>query len=83
MKEKTAMQILLKDLENFKVFPFVDKATINAAIDFTKLRLADEKKNLIDFYVRGCEDTYGMYREDPNKPDSVHANNYYSSKFKD
>ena len=40
--KQSAVQNLIKELEQFAKFPMVDKATIQAAIDFAKLR---EKNN--------------------------------------
>ena len=54
----TAIQELIKELEKFKSFPMVDKSTIEAAIDFAKLRLDDEKKQIEEAWWNG-HDTRG------------------------
>jgi hypothetical protein len=45
MKKQTAVENLIMELEQFAKFPMVDKSTIEAAIEFAKLRLAMEKEN--------------------------------------
>ena len=47
--KQTAVNNLIIELEQFAKFPMVDKATIEAAIDFAKLRLEMEKEQIIDF----------------------------------
>ena len=51
--KQSAVQNLIKELEQFAKFPMVDKATIQAAIDFAKLRIETEKEQLIEAYYAG------------------------------
>lgn len=51
--KQSAVQNLIKELEQFAKFPMVDKATIEAAIDFAKLRIETEKEQLIEAYYAG------------------------------
>jgi hypothetical protein len=48
---KQSVQNLIKELEQFAKFTMVDKATIEAAIDFAKLRIETEKEQLIEAYL--------------------------------
>jgi hypothetical protein len=45
---KTAIQDLIDELKQFKKFPMVDEATIQAAIEFAELRLELNKQQIID-----------------------------------
>lgn len=47
-KKLTAIESLIKDLEQFQKFPMVNQPTIEAAIEFARLRLADEKSQIIE-----------------------------------
>ena len=51
--KQSALQNLIKELEQFAKFPMVDKATIEAAIDFAKLRIETEKEQIIEAYYAG------------------------------
>lgn len=46
---KTAIQELIYELKQFAKFPLLDKATVEAAIDFAKIAQEKEKQQLIDF----------------------------------
>ena len=41
------------ELEQFAKFPMVDKSTIEATIEFAKLKLAMEKEQIIDAFEQG------------------------------
>jgi hypothetical protein len=51
--KQSAIQNLIKELEQFAKFPMVDKATIEAAIDFAKLRIETEKEQIVEAYYAG------------------------------
>lgn len=51
--KQTAVEDLIKELEQFAKFPMVDKPTIEAAIEFTKLKLPIEKQQIIDAHLSG------------------------------
>jgi hypothetical protein len=51
--KQSAIQNLIKELEQFATFPMVDKATIEAAIDFAKLRIDMEKEQIVEAYYAG------------------------------
>jgi hypothetical protein len=46
--EGTPVQGLMRELGQFSKFPFVDRPTVEAAIDFTQVHLELEKEKLID-----------------------------------
>lgn len=52
MKE-SAIQSLIKELEQFSKFTKVDKATLQAAIDLAKLRIEAEKEQITEAYYAG------------------------------
>lgn len=73
---KTAVKELIKQLENFKKFPMVDKPTIEAAIDFAKLAIEPEKQQIIDAVV------YGQNNHSVSiAKDNEAAQNYYTKTF--
>ena len=41
-----------------------------------------EKQNLINFYVEGCESTYGEDGPSPNTSESEYGEAYYNHQFK-
>lgn len=49
----TPVQDLIRELEQFAKFPMVDKPTIEAAIEFAKLRLEPEKQMINAAYIDG------------------------------
>jgi hypothetical protein len=51
--KQSAIQNLIKELEQFSKFPMVDKATIEAAIDFAKLRIETEREQIVEAYYAG------------------------------
>ena len=58
--KQTAVNNLIIELEQFAKFPMVDKATIEAAIDFAKLRLEMEKQQIIEACNLQRNDYRGM-----------------------
>lgn len=73
MKE-TTLQNLIQELKNFSNFPMVDKATIQAAIDFAELRISDEKKQIIDAYLAGTSQFANDARIDyPKTPEEYYS----------
>jgi hypothetical protein len=80
MKEQTPVEALIKDLEQFAKFPMVNKATIEAAIDFAKLRLPEERKVIEEAYNLGSarteyDDGFGMNL-------TISSEQYFTTKFK-
>jgi hypothetical protein len=51
--KQSAIQNLINELEQFAKFSMVDKATIEAAIDFAKLRIETEKEQIVEAYYAG------------------------------
>jgi hypothetical protein len=41
-----------------------------------------EKKNIIDAYVEGCEESYGLDNPNPECDDKTYAEQYYNQTFK-
>ena len=76
MKNQTVLQKVISDLENFKSFPMVDKPTIEAAIEFAKLRLEEEKQMIMDANIVGME----FIAVDTNKLQED-AEHYYSETY--
>ncbi len=70
MAQRTALQNLIDELKQFKKFPLVDQATIEAAIEFAELRLPMEKEQIIDAYK---SDRYPCSNED--------AEQYYNETY--
>jgi hypothetical protein len=70
--KQTAVQDLIKELEQFAKVPMVDKPTIEAAIEFTKLKLPIEKQQMIDAYLADrfpcSEQDAGQYYTETYKP---------------
>ena len=62
-KKQTAVQNLIIELEQFAKFPMVDKPTIEAAIEFAKLRLELEKKQMIDAVLDDVADNENMKKK--------------------
>jgi hypothetical protein len=71
--KQTAIQNLVMELEQFAKFPMVDRATIEAAIDFAKIRLETEKDQIIDAHDNG-------YIDGGNKKD-ITAEKYYQETY--
>jgi hypothetical protein len=56
MKKLTAVQELIHELKQFKKFPMVDQATIQAAIEFAELKLEVEREQIENTYWDGGQD---------------------------
>lgn len=81
MAQQTALQNLIDELKQFKKFPLVDQATIEAAIEFAELRLPMEKEQIIKAFqsskipykydanltLNGFEDAEHYYNENFSK----------------
>jgi len=79
----TAVQDLIRELKQFKNFPGVSQPTIEAAIDFAELRLEMERQQVIESYVQGCNDTYGIDEPNANPNyDRQEAEQYYNQTYK-
>ena len=59
MPQQTALQNLIDELKQFKKFPLVNQATIEAAIEFAELRLSMEKEQIIDSFNYSLHMKYG------------------------
>ena len=55
MAQQTTLQNLIDELKEFKKFPLVDQATIEAVIEFAELRLPMEKEQIINAFGVGCQ----------------------------
>lgn len=74
----TALQELIEELKQFKNFPLVDQATIDASIAFAELRLEKEKQQIEDaFTISRTSDGCGWNNEDAIES----AIGYYESTF--
>ena len=75
--KQSAIQNLIKELEQFAKFPMVDKATIEAAIDFAKLRIETEKEQIVDAYYAGtAQFDNAASIVSPKTPQDYYVENY-------
>ena len=72
MIKQTAVENLIMELEQFAKFPMVDKPTIEAAIEFAKLKLAMEKEQIENAFMVGVKNE--KYRFDTKEQ-------YYTETF--
>ena len=75
MTKQTAVEWLIEEL-NYNGFSHLDLAT-----DIIEQAKEMEKENMISFYLKGCDDTYGI--DEPVKGyDRKQAEEYYNQTFK-
>jgi hypothetical protein len=79
--EQTAIQNLIMELEQFAKFPMVEKATIEAAIAFAKLRLRIEKEQMIDTFTEGYNAGWCMAKEHADEDQIYDAEEYYAKTY--
>jgi hypothetical protein len=82
MKQKTAIQELIKEMESLLEQPYVNpKNALNDCINLAWAKLKKEQTQIFDAYVEGCEDTYGVDEPNPDYPDFENAKDYYKRNF--
>jgi len=75
--KQSAIQNLIKELEQFSRFPMVEKATIEAAIEFAKLRIETEKEQIIEAYFAGTSQfDNAAALVNPKTPQDYYEENY-------
>lgn len=77
--KQTAVNNLIIELEQFAKFPMVDKATIEAAIDFAKLRLEMEKEQIIDAANLSIKDRWYVATKYSNCGEQYYSKTYVKS----
>lgn len=84
LKEKLQLEIenITKCVNQDEHLKGYKTAFENIVKDIDAQMLEMEKQNIIDAYVKGCENTYGNDEPDSGYPDSEEAEYYYNQTFK-
>jgi hypothetical protein len=73
--KQTAIDWLIDQLEKYELY---SKISFQCLKEIEQAKVM-EKEQMIEFYIKGCEDTYGMDEGDNDRKD---AEQYYKETFK-
>jgi hypothetical protein len=73
--KQTAIDWLIDQLEKYELY---SKISFQCLKEIEQAKVM-EKEQMIEFYIKGCEDTYGMDEGDNDRKD---AEQYYEKTFK-
>lgn len=73
--KQTAIDWLIDQLEKYELYSKISFQCLKEIEQAKEM----EKEQMIEFYIKGCEDTYGMDEGDNDRKD---AEQYYEKTFK-
>lgn len=79
--KQTAVEFLIKEFS--EILGPIDTKSMQDLLLMDAMNQAKEmeKQQLVDFYIEGCEDTYGVDEPDTASTDREYAERFYKSKF--
>lgn len=81
MSKQTAVEFLIKEFSDI-IGPLDTKPMQDLLMmDAMKRAKAMEKEQIINAYIEGCTDAYGVDEPNPNYPDSENAKDYYNQTY--